>query len=182
MVSRGTLSRYALSTRCVPQLLGRYSTRTVVGIITPTASLATARRCSVSAVTPQAAAPSVAPECRAEPARASAALPPAPCPGSRASRVAGRLVEGSAARPASSTPCTSRHQRTARRGGCAPRPLCYRAARNRRLLPPRGRGGTGRRAGFRFQYRKMWGFESLRPHQYGPRVRAGGVPSHSIPT
>src|SRR3546814_776677 len=28
-----------------------------------------------------------------------------------------------------------------------------------------GRGGTGRRAGFRFQYRKMWGFESLRPHQ-----------------
>src|SRR5206468_11744986 len=30
---------------------------------------------------------------------------------------------------------------------------------------PRGRGGIGRRAGFRFQYRKMWGFESLRPHQ-----------------
>src|SRR3546814_14760369 len=26
-----------------------------------------------------------------------------------------------------------------------------------------GRGGTGRRAGVRFQYRKMWGFESLRP-------------------
>src|SRR3546814_7924728 len=26
-------------------------------------------------------------------------------------------------------------------------------------------GGTGRRAGFRFQYRKMWGFESLRQHQ-----------------
>ena len=27
-----------------------------------------------------------------------------------------------------------------------------------------GRGGTGRRAGFRFQWRKSWGFESLRPH------------------
>src|SRR3569623_3571352 len=37
--------------------------------------------------------------------------------------------------------------------------------------PGRGRGGTGRRAGFRFQYRKMWGFESLRPHQ----VPAGGT-------
>ena len=38
---------------------------------------------------------------------------------------------------------------------------CYRPAPFRR---PRGRGGIGRRAGFRFQYRKMWGFESLRPH------------------
>src|SRR3954453_22439799 len=28
-----------------------------------------------------------------------------------------------------------------------------------------GRGGTGRRAGFRFQLLKLWGFESLRPHQ-----------------
>src|SRR6266581_4274809 len=27
-----------------------------------------------------------------------------------------------------------------------------------------GRGGIGRRAGFRFQWRKSWGFESLRPH------------------
>ena len=31
--------------------------------------------------------------------------------------------------------------------------------------PSRGRGGTGRRTGFRFQWRKSWGFESLRPHQ-----------------
>src|SRR5687768_1621487 len=30
----------------------------------------------------------------------------------------------------------------------------------------RGRGGTGRRARFRSWYRKMWGFESLRPHQF----------------
>jgi hypothetical protein len=29
---------------------------------------------------------------------------------------------------------------------------------------PCGRGGIGRRAGFRFQWRKSWGFESLRPH------------------
>src|SRR5215208_6474741 len=28
----------------------------------------------------------------------------------------------------------------------------------------RARGGTGRPAGFRFQYRKMWGFDSLRAH------------------
>ena len=28
----------------------------------------------------------------------------------------------------------------------------------------RGRGGIGRRAGFRFPWRKSWGFESLRPH------------------
>src|SRR3546814_16397100 len=28
-----------------------------------------------------------------------------------------------------------------------------------------GRGEIGRRARFRFWYRKMWGFESLRPHQ-----------------
>ena len=27
-----------------------------------------------------------------------------------------------------------------------------------------GRGGTGRRTGFRFQRRKAWGFDSLRPH------------------
>src|SRR4051812_11629329 len=31
-----------------------------------------------------------------------------------------------------------------------------------------GRGGTGRRARFRSWYRKMWGFESLRPHQSPP--------------
>src|SRR5690606_20138691 len=30
----------------------------------------------------------------------------------------------------------------------------------------RGRGGIGRRAWFRSKYRKMWGFESLRPHQF----------------
>ena len=29
----------------------------------------------------------------------------------------------------------------------------------------RGRGGIGRRAGFRFQWVTLWGFESLRPHQ-----------------
>jgi hypothetical protein len=28
----------------------------------------------------------------------------------------------------------------------------------------RGRGGIGRRAGFRYQWRESWGFESLRPH------------------
>ena len=28
-----------------------------------------------------------------------------------------------------------------------------------------GRGGIGRRAGFRYQWRESWGFESLRPHQ-----------------
>ena len=27
-----------------------------------------------------------------------------------------------------------------------------------------GRGGIGRRAGFRYQWRESWGFESLRPH------------------
>ena len=27
-----------------------------------------------------------------------------------------------------------------------------------------GRDGIGRRTGFRFQQRKLWGFESLRPH------------------
>src|SRR6185369_2846951 len=33
-----------------------------------------------------------------------------------------------------------------------------------------GRGGIGRRAGFRFPWRKSWGFESLRPHHAnGPR-------------
>jgi hypothetical protein len=34
----------------------------------------------------------------------------------------------------------------------------------------RGRGGIGRRAGFRYQWRESWGFESLRPHhphEYG---------------
>ncbi len=35
----------------------------------------------------------------------------------------------------------------------------------------RGRGGTGRRAGFRYQWGNPWGFESLRPHQL---TRAGG--------
>src|SRR3546814_841604 len=45
---------------------------------------------------------------------------------------------------------------------CPRRIACYRPGS---LTGPGGRGGTGRRAGFRFQYRKMWGFESLRPHQ-----------------
>ena len=35
----------------------------------------------------------------------------------------------------------------------------------------RARGGTGRRAGFRFQCRKTWGFDSLRAHQ---RLAASG--------
>ena len=43
-------------------------------------------------------------------------------------------------------------------------PLCHRCYR-RRLAGLSGRGGTGRRARFRSWYRKMWGFESLRPHQ-----------------
>ena len=30
----------------------------------------------------------------------------------------------------------------------------------------RGRGGIGRRAGFRFRWRDPWGFESLRPHHF----------------
>ena len=29
-----------------------------------------------------------------------------------------------------------------------------------------GRGGIGRRAGFRYQWRKSWGFKSLRPHHW----------------
>ena len=45
--------------------------------------------------------------------------------------------------------------------GCPTRFACYTPP----PLGPRARGGTGRRAGFRFQYRKMWGFESLRAHQ-----------------
>jgi hypothetical protein len=36
-----------------------------------------------------------------------------------------------------------------------------------------GRGGIGRRTGFRFQRRKAWGFESPRPH-HGP-ARPGGT-------
>jgi hypothetical protein len=31
-----------------------------------------------------------------------------------------------------------------------------------------GRGGIGRHAGFRYLWRKPWGFESLRPHQSMP--------------
>src|SRR3546814_21181058 len=57
-----------------------------------------------------------------------------------------------------------------------PRPrVCYRPARPARACAAArdfvhpagntcGRGGIGRRAGFRYQYRKIWGFESLRPH------------------
>ena len=48
--------------------------------------------------------------------------------------------------------------------GNVPRPCC-RPCYRRRLAGPGGRGGTGRRARFRSWYRKMWGFESLRPHQ-----------------
>ena len=41
---------------------------------------------------------------------------------------------------------------------------------------PRGRGGTGRHAGFRCRCRKAWGFESLRPHarRDGRRLRKAG--------
>ena len=35
-----------------------------------------------------------------------------------------------------------------------------------------GRGGIGRRAGFRYQWRKSWGFESLRPHHLTARIFA----------
>lgn len=38
------------------------------------------------------------------------------------------------------------------------------ATRATLIDPARGRGGTGRHAGFRFQWRKPWGFKSLRPH------------------
>ncbi len=34
------------------------------------------------------------------------------------------------------------------------------------VRPFRGRGGIGRHARFRIWWRKPWGFESLRPHQY----------------
>ena len=43
---------------------------------------------------------------------------------------------------------------------------------------PRGRGGTGRHAGFRIRWRKPWGFESLRPHQ---KLRGTGTGSHTPP-
>lgn len=45
------------------------------------------------------------------------------------------------------------------------------------------RGGIGRRAGFRFQYRKVWGFESPRSHQPRGRLVAGNQFStaHEIP-
>ena len=54
----------------------------------------------------------------------------------------------------------------AEQGGLERPPSCA----TDRALPPRGarcggRGGTGRHAGFRFRWRKPWGFESLRPHQ-----------------
>ena len=35
-----------------------------------------------------------------------------------------------------------------------------------------GRGGIGRRAGFRYQWRKSWGFESLRPHHLTAKISA----------
>src|SRR6516164_2075749 len=37
-----------------------------------------------------------------------------------------------------------------------------------------GRGGIGRRAGFRFRWRKSWGFESLRPHHLRHGIRRVG--------
>ena len=42
-----------------------------------------------------------------------------------------------------------------------------------------GRGETGRRARFRFWYRKMWGFESLRPHQCARLVSCQAPPEFS---
>ncbi len=36
-----------------------------------------------------------------------------------------------------------------------------------------GRGGIGRRAGFRYQWRKSWGFKSLRPHHHLAREVGG---------
>ena len=38
-----------------------------------------------------------------------------------------------------------------------------------------GRGGIGRRAGFRYQWRKSWGFESLRPHHLTARIFAASA-------
>src|SRR5262245_5722937 len=38
-----------------------------------------------------------------------------------------------------------------------------------------GRGGTGRRAGFRFPCRKTWGFKSLRPHHGSPGDRTAST-------
>ena len=38
-----------------------------------------------------------------------------------------------------------------------------------------GRGGIGRRAGFRYQWRKSWGFESLRPHHLTGRIFAASA-------
>ena len=52
-----------------------------------------------------------------------------------------------------------------RRAACPGAYPCYRP---RTLKRPRGRGGIGRRARFRSWYRKMWGFESLRPHHPSP--------------
>src|SRR3954451_11063946 len=53
--------------------------------------------------------------------------------------------------------------------GCPTGSACYRPP----LLGPRARGGIGRRAGFRFQYRKMWGFESLRAHHFRAQAVRG---------
>ena len=39
-----------------------------------------------------------------------------------------------------------------------------------------GRGGIGRRAGFRYQWRESWGFESLRPHHLIDRYGRGCGP------
>jgi hypothetical protein len=45
-------------------------------------------------------------------------------------------------------------------------------------FPPRGSGGTGRRAGFRFLSRKGWGFESPLPHHLrGAERRATVLPA-----
>ena len=36
---------------------------------------------------------------------------------------------------------------------------------------PRGRGGIGRRAGFRSRSLRGWGFESLRPHKIAVKLQ-----------
>ena len=68
----------------------------------------------------------------------------------------------------------ARSGRLERRAACPSAHPCYRP---RTLKRPRGRGGIGRRARFRSWYRKMWGFESLRPHHPSPGYRTA---QHSL--
>ena len=60
--------------------------------------------------------------------------------------------------------------------GCSAAHPCYRPP-----LRPRGRGGIGRRSRFRSCHRKMWGFESLRPHHRNGRAEHS-QPGHLIPS